>query len=96
VSDKSGYQTLLAGRAVAHLGSAGLLVQLAAHRIVERERPGRVRLTGATRVLPQKVNHSRQSYPPDSTDADSDPADATRGYPPDSTDDSNSLNQIAF
>jgi hypothetical protein len=59
-------------------------------------RPGRVRLTGATRVLPPKVNHSRHSYPPDSTDADSDPADATRGYPPDSTDNSNSLNQIAF
>ena len=46
---------------------------------------------------PPKVNLGRRnSYPPDSTDADSDPADATPGYPPDSTDDSNRLNQITF
>ena len=36
------------------------------------------------------------TYPPDSTDRESDPTDATRDYPPDSTDDSNSLKQITF
>jgi hypothetical protein len=44
---------------------------------------------------PPQLSTHPPNYPPDSTDADSDPADATRGYPPDSTDDSNSLIQIA-
>lgn len=44
-----------------------------------------------SRSYPQAV-----VYPEDSTDANWDSADATRGYPEDSTDESNSLRLITF
>lgn len=78
-----------------HSLRAGFITNAAAasdHPAPPRRRLG----PSESRHPPNKGYPPAKSYPPDSTDADSDPGDATRGYPPDSTDEANRVELIAF